>query len=736
MTFSIDAVGNVVGALQGQRPKGDCQNPLLTGSHYDTVRNGGKYDGRLGIFVPMACVRELHRQGKRLPFGIEVVAFAEEEGQRYPATFLGSGALTGHFNPDWLDQLDADGISMRQAMLGAGLPDPDAIAHARNPADYLGFVEVHIEQGPVLNARNLPLGIVTSINGSARFLGEVTGVASHAGTTPMDRRRDAACAVAELALYVEARAATMAIRWPPWASCTCPQAPSTWCRALPISAWTCAPPTMPSAMRLVADVLQAAQPFATRRWPSLQADRNPARQRRAQRRREWQARWEAACASPGPAPVQPAQRRGPRRHEAARPPCPRPCCLCAAKTAASATTRWKAPQPTTCSWPWMPSATCPAGWRRKIQAFGHAKRIVCYQNICPISTPNTHPQAVMPCHTPCPPYANNSTPGLTPTLTNRWPFCRPHACTHRHPTRPQRPPRRAHRQLLQDMGYQPLKRFDVPAAEVQRRRSAKHYQPAGARRFGQPTPYPHPTVLLNAHGDVVPPGEGWTHDPYGGEVVDGTGRIYGRAAAVSKSDFATYTFALRALEAPSTSPRRKKAAWSCCSPTTKNLAANVGPGWLLQKKIIHPDLVLAAGFSYQVVTAHSGCLQLEVTVHGDMAHAAIPDSGTDALQGATHILNALYAAQCGVQGRVQVRRGRHHPPLPERRPHQRRHQHQRDSRQSGAQAGPAHDPRGRPRAGGGGLRATIAAAAAASTRPVGAKRSCGGRTNACCWPAP
>ena len=204
----IDAVGNVVGVYHGSDP---TRKRLLTGSHFDTVRNGGKYDGRLGIFVPMICVRELHGQGKRLPFGFEVVGFAEEEGQRYKATFLGSGALTGHFNPAWLDQLDADGVSMLSAMQHAGLPATlEAIdALKRNPADYMGFIEVHIEQGPVLNALGLPLGVVTSINGSLRYLGEVTGMASHAGTTPMGTRRDAATAVAELALYVEKRGAAV-----------------------------------------------------------------------------------------------------------------------------------------------------------------------------------------------------------------------------------------------------------------------------------------------------------------------------------------------------------------------------------------------------------------------------------------------------------------------------------------------------------------------------------------------
>lgn len=200
----IDAVGNVVGRYH---PGALNARYLLTGSHYDTVRNGGKYDGRLGIFVPMACVRRLHEDGRRLPFGIEVVAFAEEEGQRYKATFLGSGALTGHFDPAWLDQTDADGISLREAMRHAGLCIDDIPTLRRDPARYLGFIEVHIEQGPVLNELHLPLGVVTSINGGVRYQGEVTGVASHAGTTPMNRRRDAACAVAELMLYAEQRAA-------------------------------------------------------------------------------------------------------------------------------------------------------------------------------------------------------------------------------------------------------------------------------------------------------------------------------------------------------------------------------------------------------------------------------------------------------------------------------------------------------------------------------------------------
>ncbi len=200
----VDAVGNVVGRYHPSMPGAKY---LMTGSHFDTVRNGGKYDGRLGIYVPIACVQKLSAAQQRLPMGLEVVAFSEEEGQRYKATFLGSGALVGQFNPEWLSQTDANGISMREAMRNAGLNENEIPNILRKPADYVGFVEVHIEQGPVLNEMNLPLGIVSSINGSVRYLCEMVGMASHAGTTPMDRRRDAACAVAELALYMEKRAA-------------------------------------------------------------------------------------------------------------------------------------------------------------------------------------------------------------------------------------------------------------------------------------------------------------------------------------------------------------------------------------------------------------------------------------------------------------------------------------------------------------------------------------------------
>jgi acetylornithine deacetylase/succinyl-diaminopimelate desuccinylase-like protein len=146
-----------------------------------------------------------------------------------------------------------------------------------------------------------------------------------------------------------------------------------------------------------------------------------------------------------------------------------------------------------------------------------------------------------------------------------------------------------------------------------------------------------PTIALNAHGDVVPPGDGWTHDPYGGEIVDG--KLYARASAVSKSDFASYTFAVRALESLD---MPLKGGVELHFTYDEEFGGELGPGWLLKNRLTKPDYLLAAGFSYQVINAHNGCLQLEVTVHGKMAHAAIPDTGIDALQGAVVILNALY----------------------------------------------------------------------------------------------
>lgn len=298
---TLDAVGNVVGVYHAAAAAGGAQAPrLLTGSHYDTVRNAGKYDGRLGILVPMAAVRELAQRGERLPITLEVVGFAEEEGQRYRATFQGSSALTGHFNPAWLDQVDAQGVSMREAMHAAGLPGTmEAIAALKRKASrYLGFVEVHIEQGPVLNDLDAPLGLVTSINGSARYRGEFIGVASHAGTTPMDRRRDAATAVAELALYAEARAsadetsvATVGVLEVPGGSVNV--VPGRCRFSLDLRA-----PTNAQRNAMVMDIKEHAERIAKRRRVTLKLEETMIASAAPSNRR-WLQRWEAAVRALG-----------------------------------------------------------------------------------------------------------------------------------------------------------------------------------------------------------------------------------------------------------------------------------------------------------------------------------------------------------------------------------------------------------------------------------------------------
>ena len=187
-------------------------------------------------------------------------------------------------------------------------------------------------------------------------------------------------------------------------------------------------------------------------------------------------------------------------------------------------------------------------------------------------------------------------------------------------------------ELLHAMGLE-AEKYPVPPEMAQAAGLQSVTNLLVRRRFG-----PGRTVLLNAHGDVVPPGEGWTHDPYGAEIVDG--KLYGRAAAVSKCDFATYTFALRALEAIA---KPTQGSVELLFTYDEEFGGELGPALLLNNGTIKPDLMVAAGFSYQVITAHNGCLQLEVTVHGKMAHAAIPDSGVDALQAAVQLLSALFA---------------------------------------------------------------------------------------------
>ena len=207
-------------------------------------------------------------------------------------------------------------------------------------------------------------------------------------------------------------------------------------------------------------------------------------------------------------------------------------------------------------------------------------------------------------------------------------------------------------ELLHGMGLE-AEQYAVPEAEVHAIGMQSVTNLLVRRAYG-----PGKTVLLNAHGDVVPPGEGWTKNPYGGEIEDG--KLYGRAAAVSKCDFSSYTFAVRALEAVA---KPSSGSVELLFTYDEEFGGEVGPGWLLKKKIIKPDLMIAAGFSYQVITAHNGCLQMEVTVHGKMAHAAIPDSGVDALQAAVKILNVLYAQNTLYQQITSQVEGINHPYL-------------------------------------------------------------------------
>ncbi len=201
LAVRVDAVGNLIGRREGERPGLPC---LMLGSHLDSVRNAGRYDGMLGVITAIECVQALGAQA--LPFAIEVIGFADEEGVRFQATMLGSRAVAGTFDPQLLDLADARGVSMRDALRAFGL-DPEQVADAaRRRDEVLAYVEYHIEQGPVLEAERLPVGVVTAINGQQRFRIELEGMAGHSGTVPMALRRDALAAAAECVLAAEAAA--------------------------------------------------------------------------------------------------------------------------------------------------------------------------------------------------------------------------------------------------------------------------------------------------------------------------------------------------------------------------------------------------------------------------------------------------------------------------------------------------------------------------------------------------
>jgi allantoate deiminase len=200
MRAHLDAIGNVCGRYEGERSGSPC---LMLGSHYDTVRDAGKWDGPLGLITAICCVADLHRRGRRLPFAVEVTGFADEEGVRFSSTLLGSRAVAGSFDESVLNARDRDGVSLREALNKFGL-DPEHIGTAaRARRELLAYVELHIEQGPVLEEKNLPVGVVTAIAGATRLAANLTGMAGHAGTVPMALRRDALAGAAECIVAIE-----------------------------------------------------------------------------------------------------------------------------------------------------------------------------------------------------------------------------------------------------------------------------------------------------------------------------------------------------------------------------------------------------------------------------------------------------------------------------------------------------------------------------------------------------
>jgi allantoate deiminase len=200
MRAHLDAIGNVCGRYEGDRPGLPC---LMLGSHYDTVRDAGKWDGPLGLITAISCVAHLHKRDIRMPFAVEVTGFADEEGVRFASTLLGSRAVAGTFDERVLAAKDAAGISMRDAMVQFGLDPQHIEAAARARRELLAYLELHIEQGPVLESQNLPVGVVTAISGATRLAVRLTGMAGHAGTVPMALRRDALAGAAECIVEIE-----------------------------------------------------------------------------------------------------------------------------------------------------------------------------------------------------------------------------------------------------------------------------------------------------------------------------------------------------------------------------------------------------------------------------------------------------------------------------------------------------------------------------------------------------
>src|SRR5258706_5782703 len=270
MRAKLDAIGNVCGRYEGDRPGLPC---LMLGSHYDTVRDAGKWDGPLGLITAISCVADLNRRGRRLPFALEAVGFADEEGVRFASTLLGSRAIAGTFVESALNSRDRDGVAMREAMVQFGL-DPDHVgAAARARRELHAYVELHIEQGPVLEQKGLPVGVVTAIAAATRLAAHLTGMAGHAGTVPMAMRRDALAGAAECITKIEELCQTDGgglvgtvgyIDGVPGATNVIPGRVNF---TLDIRA-----PTDPHRKRAVADIVRHIEAIAKRRTLALQVD--------------------------------------------------------------------------------------------------------------------------------------------------------------------------------------------------------------------------------------------------------------------------------------------------------------------------------------------------------------------------------------------------------------------------------------------------------------------------------
>jgi allantoate deiminase len=270
MRAHLDAIGNVCGRYEGEREGLPC---LMLGSHYDTVRDAGKWDGPLGLISAISCVADLNRRGLRLPFAIEVIGFADEEGVRFASTLLGSRAVAGTFDESVLNARDADGVTMREALRTFGL-DPDHVgAAARVRRELLAYLELHIEQGPVLEQEDLPVGVVSAIAGATRLAAKLSGMAGHAGTVPMAARRDALAGAAECIVAIEQFCATDAgglvgtvgyIQAMPGATNVIPGQVSF---SIDIRA-----PTDAHRGRAVSDIVRHIEAIAKRRQLSLQLD--------------------------------------------------------------------------------------------------------------------------------------------------------------------------------------------------------------------------------------------------------------------------------------------------------------------------------------------------------------------------------------------------------------------------------------------------------------------------------